>query len=470
MDASGNTLTYTYDGDGKLQSVGNPTLGQSLVFTYTNNLLTTVGDQAGRTVTFEYTDGEMTTFRDAEGYASVYGYDDAHRLTTVTTPRGYTITTNIYDDLGRVESQTDALGNTTTFYFGGYRNVEARPDGGRVVYYVDSRGLTTDREDVLGNRMTMTYDGQHRLRTATDREGSTITFEYHPASGEYAAVTNGEGHTTRYTYTSQQQTCTNPLNADTVTFTSYYVEQVDYPDGNSESYTYDADGNMETRTDQAGETWTYEYNERGQLIRLTNPAGGVTEYAYNLDGTQASSTDSDMGVTTYGHDSYLRQDQVTQPGGHTTITTYNLNDRATMITDARNNVTTYQYDPNGNLQVSTDALGNQTSYVFNAVDLVTQTTDRRGNISTQTYDEMNRLETSTDPNGSTVTSEYDPRGWLNQTTDPAENIWQTGRSQEGVVVSRTTPQGIRHHLRPRFARQHDHDQRSARPHHHLRPR
>ncbi len=442
IDASGNTLTYTYDGDGRLQSVGNPTLGQTLMFTYTDDLLTAVGDQAGRAVTFEYTDGELTTFRDAEGHASAYGYDDAHRLTTVTTPKGHTITTNVYDDLGRVVTQADALGHTTTFYFGGHRNMEVRPDGGRVVYYVDGQGLTTGREDVLGNRMTMSYDGQYHLRATTDREGSVTTFDYHPASGEFAAVTNSEGYTTQYAYTAQQHACTNPLNSDSVTFTSYYVERVDHPDGSSESYTYNDDGNMETRTDQAGETWTYEYNGRGQIIRFINPAGGATEYSYNPDGTQASSTDSDLGITTYGYDAYLRQDRITQPGDHSTITTYNLNDRATAITDARNNVTGYQYDPNGNLQVSTDALGNQTSYVLNAMDLVAQTTDRRGNVSTQTYDEMNRLETSTDPNGNTVTSEYDPRGWLNQTTDPAGNAWQTGRSQEGVVVSKTTPQGF----------------------------
>ncbi len=442
IDANGNTLTYTYDGDGKLQSIGNATLDQTLVFTYTNDLLTSVGDQTGRTVTFEYTDDELTAFRDAEGYASHYGYDDAHRLTTVTTPRGHTVTTNIYDALGRVITQTDALNNTTTFYFSGHRNMEVHPDGGRVVYYVDNRGLTTAREDFLGNRMTMDYDGQYHLRTATDREGSVITFDYHPASGEYAAVTNSEGHTTHYTYTSQQHTCTNLLNSDTVTFTSYYVERADYPDGSSESYTYDAHGNMETRTDQAGETWTYEYNDRGQVVRLTNPANGVTEYVYNPDGTLASSTDSDLGVTTHGYDAYLRQNQVTHPDGNATHTAYNLNDRVTVLTDERNNNTTYQYDPNGNLQYVFDAYGKQTAYAFNAMDLVWQTTDRRGNTSTETYDEMNRLESITDPNGNTITNVYDPRDWLNQTTDPAGKVWQTDHTEEGVVVSRTTPQGF----------------------------
>ena len=442
IDGNGNTLTYTYDGESKLQSVGAPTLGQTLTLVYSGTLLTSVSDQAGRAVTFEYTDDELTTFHDAEGYASHYGYDDAHRLTTVTTPRGHTVTANIYDTLGRVITQTDALSNTTTFYFGGHRNMEVHPDGGRVVYYVDNRGLTTAREDFLGNCMTMDYDGQYHLRTATDREGSVITFDYHPASGEYAAVTNSEGHTTHYTYTSQQHTCTNPLNSDTVTFTSYYVEQVDYPDGSSESYTYYDDGNMETRTDQAGKTWTYEYNDRGQVRKLINPLNGVTEYTYNPDGTLASSTDSDLGVTTHGYDPYLRQNQVTHPDGNATYTAYNLNDRVTVLTDERNNTTTYQYDPNGNLQYVYNAYGEQTAYAFNAMDLVWQTTDRRGNTSTETYDEMNRVETITDPNGNTTTNEHDPRDWLNQTTDPAGKVWQTGHTEEGVVVSRTTPQGF----------------------------
>jgi YD repeat-containing protein len=95
LDANGNTLTYTYDGEGKLLSVGAPTLGQTLTLVYSGTLLTSVSDQAGRTVAFEYTDDELTTFRDAEGHATHYSYDAAHRLASVTRPRGNTVVTNV---------------------------------------------------------------------------------------------------------------------------------------------------------------------------------------------------------------------------------------------------------------------------------------------------------------------------------------------------------------------------------------
>jgi RHS repeat-associated protein len=448
-DANGNTLTYTYDGAGRLLSVASPTLGQSLAFTYTGDLLTAVADPAGRAVAFEYTGNELTTFRDAEGHAYTYAYDSAHRLVSVTRPRGNTVVTNVYDDLGRVQTQTDALGHTTTFYFSGFRNAEMYADGGRMAHYFNAQGQTIGNADGLGQRTRMTYDGLGRLRTLTDRLGDTVTYTYDPASGQIAAMTNPAGKSFTNTYAALTYTCANPLDGASVALTTYNLSRVDYADGSYETLAYDSRGNLSSHTDLAGQTWQYQHNARGQQTIVANPstalragpAGGQTTYTYHANGALASSADSDTGVTTYGYDGYLRRNRVTYPGGSFIQTTYDRTNRVTSLTDERGQTTTYEYDANGNLVKTTDPLGQETTYVCNLMDQVTQETNRRGQTTLYTYDTMNRLASVTDPNGHTTQYRYDSHGWLTQVIDPAGHTLRNEYNAEGLHTAAITPLG-----------------------------
>ncbi|MBN1315214.1 MAG: hypothetical protein JXA42_07095, partial [Anaerolineales bacterium] len=438
-DANGNTLTYNYDGDGRLLSVGSSTLEQSLVFTYTGDLLTGIGDQSGRSITLEYTGNELTLFRDAEGNAYTYTYDSSHRLTTVTRPLGNTVVTNKYDELGRVLTQTDALSNTTTFIFSGYRNVESYAEGNRMTHYFDAQGRTTGNQDKLGNRTHQSYDGQSRLITLTDRLGDTISYTYDPLSGQITGVTNPDGGAVSYSYTPQNYACANPLNGENVVMTAYNLTRIEYADGSSESLAYDPYGNLASHVDLAGETWEYQHNARGQQTLVVNPAGGQTTYTYNSDGTQASSLDSDTGIITYGYDAFKRRDRVTHPDGSFIQTSYDQNDKITSLTDERDQTTTYEYDANGNLVRTIDPLGAETTYVYNQMDQVTQETNRRGKTTFYTYDERGRLASVIDPNESITQYEYDSYGWLTGVTDPDGHMLENEYNAEGQKTATTTP-------------------------------
>ena len=440
-DANGNTLTYTYDGEDKLQSVGAPTLGLTLTFAYSGTLLTSVSDQAGRAVTFEYSGNDLTAFHDAEGNVTRYHYDTDHRLLSVTRPLSNTVVANDYDDLGRLITQTDALGNAITFYFSGYRNMEVYADGGRMAHYFNAQGRAIGNEDGQGNRVQMTYDGLGHLRTATDRLGDTTTYTYDPVSGQIATMTNPAGDTITHTYTSISYTCANPLNSDSVTLTAYNPARIDYADGSYETLAYDARGNLASHTDLQGYTTQYEHNARGQQTLITNPAGGQTTYTYNPDGTLASSTDSDTGVTTYTYDAYLRQNRITHPDGAFVQTTFDLNNRITSLTDERGQTTTYEYNANGNPIKVTDPLGGETTYAYNAMDQVTAVTNRLGKTTYYTYDERGRQASTTDPNGNTTQTQYDFHGWLTQITDPEGYSLQNQHNAEGLTTATTTPLG-----------------------------
>ncbi|MBC7248827.1 MAG: hypothetical protein H5T62_00955 [Anaerolineae bacterium] len=439
QDTNGNTVIYTYDGGGKLQTIAN-SLGLTLTLTYSGSLITSVSDQAGRSVSFGYTDADLATYQDAEGHTWRYAYDTAHRMVSVTHPLSNVVVTNVYDAFGRVVTQTDALGNVSRFFFSDFRNMEENPDGSRQVHYFDAQARATGREDTLGNRVQMSYDGQYHLRTLTDRMGDTTSFTYDPASGWLATVTNNEGNTITYTYAAQVQTFTNPISpTETVTCTFYNLIRVDYPDGTNEQFAYDTQGNLTTYTDQAGQVWSYQYNARGQVTRVTNPTGGTMDYTYNSDGTLATSTDSDVGITTYGYDAYKRLNRITHPDSTFVQIAYDLNDRVTAITDERSKTYSFEYDDNGSLIRATDPSGEEMQYAYDLMDRMTGRTDRRGKTTQFAYDEMGRLSSVTDPNGNSYQLDYNSRGWLTQITDPAGKIWQLVYDDEGVLTSATTP-------------------------------
>ncbi|MGC9399935.1 MAG: RHS repeat-associated core domain-containing protein [Anaerolineae bacterium] len=441
QDANGNALTFAYDVSGNLQTVATGT-GMTFTLSYSGGLLTNVADQAGRVVTYTYnTDDELTSFRDAEDNEWQYTYDSAHRLISVTRPKGNTVVTNVYDDWGRVITQTDALSNTTVLYFSRFRNALQNPEGHQTVYYLDGEGRMVGRQDAAGNRFTLDYNGVGQQVSITDRLGDTTSFTYHPQSGQVASITNALSETLGYRYTPQIQTFSDPLSAtDSVTFTFYNLTGIDYPDGTDEAFDYDGAGNLRTYTDQADYDWTYMHNARGQVTSVTNPAGGTMTYAYNADATLASSTDSDTGVTTYGYDAFMRPITTTHPDGTVVQMAYDANDRAVAFTDEKGHTYAYEYDANGNLVKVTDPTGHATHYAYDLMDRLTATTDRRGRTRQFAYDATGQVISITEPSGLQMGFGYDARDWLNETTVGGQT-WQTLRDDEQIVTGSTTPLG-----------------------------
>jgi len=68
------------------------------------------------------------------------------------------------------------------------------------------------------------------------------------------------------------------------------------------SYTYDVNGNMQTRTNkQTSEITTYFYDAENRLVRIELPSGIVNAFAYDMNGLRAVKKDS-RGTTLYVYD------------------------------------------------------------------------------------------------------------------------------------------------------------------------
>jgi len=476
-DRNGNALTYEGPAAGLPVRIYDE-FGRELRFTYQNFLwqkdgtnyintyLTRVEDQNTRSWVFTYGWDEneiipwgldnayiLQSLTDPMENVTTFTYGGRKRMVSKTLPGLNVPYTNMYYPdygVGVVQAQVDAYGNTTQvqldqcdpFTLAESQFTVTYADGSQRVFVHDHNARVvksiTDPTGKIAQFQSPAV--QDQIGGVTDRMGDTASITYHTETGKIVSFKNTDGKTITYTYTAKEQTFTNPLNDEQVSFTFYDLTRIDYPDGTHVEFTYDGKGNVLTYKDQAGKTWTYEYNNRGQVAKITNPNGGTVEYTYNNDATLASSKDSDTGTTTYGYDTYKRLNRITHPNPTFIQIAYNLNDQITSITDENNHTYTFQYDANGNLTRVTDPMNQTNQFGYDLMDRVNQLTNRLGKQWSRTYDNMERLASITDPNGVQSSFGYNTRGWMERVTLGGQN-WQIGYDDEGVPTSSTTPLG-----------------------------
>jgi len=69
------------------------------------------------------------------------------------------------------------------------------------------------------------------------------------------------------------------------------------------------------QTNALGETWTYAYDARSNLTRITSPGNKVTAFAYDAKGQVTSVTDSKGNSTTYAYDGFGNRLTITDAAG-----------------------------------------------------------------------------------------------------------------------------------------------------------
>jgi YD repeat-containing protein len=216
---------------------------------------------------------------------------------------------------------------------------------------------------------------------------------------------------------------------------------------------YDANGNVASRTDFNGHRTDYSYDLSRNLE--TSRTEGLTASGANTSATRT--------ITTLWHSTLRLPVQITNGNQQTTysynpqgdVTDKTVTDTATQATRTWTttytygavlgvlvqkvedgprtdvaDVTTYAYYPadascigghfgcRGQLQQVTDALGHRTTINrYNVHGQVEELTDANGLVTTLTYDQRQRL-TSLDAGGQTTTYTYDPAGQLTRVTRP----------------------------------------------------
>lgn len=191
----------------------------------------------------------------------------------------------------------------------------------------------------------------------------------------------------------------------------YRLTQAAYPGPQTDTYTYDAVGNRQTKN-----ATTYTYDDADRMLS----AGGVA-YGYDNNGNQTS-----RGSDTFGYD---HENRLTQAviGGVTSSSTYN-GDGLRISHTVNGTMTSYTWDVNRRVPEilqdgtntyvyglgrisSTDANGSQTYFLSDALGSTTNLADGTGNVQ--------------------ASYSYDVFGAVRSQTGTSSNYWQfTGEQRD----------------------------------------
>jgi len=256
-DAQGNTVGRTYNTKGNLNSMtasgrgGNPDEEPLLALDYNGQ----GSDQRACSSPNNDDNGPDGTLRcsktgneveDENDNETSYDYIDANgpqkgNLTVVDPPGDHGRTTFTWDDLSRLHSKTDAMGNTATYEY-----------------------------DNLDRVTEVTY--------SREGEGDLVTTYTPDGNGNIVQRVDGQG-TTDYTYSARNQLLNEAL-----------------PGGTNHAYTYDDVGNLDSFTD-AGAQVNYTYNNVNLLSSVVEPTNSsepasarTTTFTYNAHNSRVLTT------------------------------------------------------------------------------------------------------------------------------------------------------------------------------------
>jgi RHS repeat-associated protein len=228
-------------------------------------------------------------------------------------------------------------------------------------------------------------------------------------------------------------------------------------------YAYDANGNLESRTDGDGHATKYTYGPENEQTGNERANGRLTETGYDGDGLITSQTHSSGRTTEYARNVLGEVTTVTDPLGRKTSKEYDAARNLTSVTDPAERTTTYRYDPANrliektysdgttpNVEYEYDADGNKlkmidgtgtSNYHYDELDRLSEATDGHGDSASYEYDLANDQTKTTYPSGESVERKFDEDGRLSGVKDWLSNETSFAYDPDSNLTSTTFPEG-----------------------------
>ncbi|MFI1291034.1 LamG-like jellyroll fold domain-containing protein [Streptomyces sp. NPDC020792] len=423
--------------------------------------------------------GLPVSMTDPAGNTTDYGYDEAAQQTTVTEPvvnaetGGGTpaavrpVSMTGYNTFGEVTETSDPLGNVTVTAY----DAEGQETSTRLPDYTppgsttpitaaawneyNKLGQVKAEVDPLGNRTTYTYTQLGDVASVTEPGGGKSTFTY-DTNGDLLAATrpNGARQESTWDYLGRELTSTDIVRQPTqrayTAINEYNAPGGDLsravsPAGVSESYKYNALGEVTEVTDSAGSVSKFTYTMDGEVLTATDPDGTSTKNTYDGYGQLTATSDLDktgavLRTSRAGYDRAGNPVSVTDYRGHTTNLTVDATGLVTKavqpVSATESITTTFGYDAAGNRTRFTDGRGNPFVTTYNTWGLpesaVEPSTPEHPELTDRTfttvYDAGGRVKEQRSPGGVAITNEYDAKSRLTR---------QTGKGAETETVDHT---------------------------------
>ncbi|MBY8340218.1 RHS domain-containing protein [Streptomyces sp. KC 17012] len=452
INSSGLPLRFAYDHRLRIRS-WTDTNHRSYAYTYDDrDRCIAEGGEAGHfNVTLDY-DGtdpawpgcRVTSLTTAEGATSRFVINDNSQVIAEFDALGNGLRTS-YDEHHHVVSLVNSLGHVTQFE----NNTAGQPvrivrsDGHVIQAEYNDLYLLEKLVSADGMTQRHAHDERGNRISETDRVGSTTEFAY-DEQGRLTAVKDPLGHVTqvRCDPAGLPIEIIDPLGGITRYERDRFGRPIAITDalGALTRFEWTVEGRLTRRTAPDGTTESWTYDGEGNCINHTDPLGSVTSYEYTHFDLLSARTTSDGVRYEFAHDAALRLTQVSAPLGLLWTYRYDAAGRLISETDFDDRTVVYGHDAAGRLTSRTNAQGHTVRYERNELGQVT-TKDVVGQVTTYTYDPAGRLTQAEGPDA-TLTLHRDQYGRLSQEIVNGRALTYEYDAL-GRRTARVTPSGVR---------------------------
>jgi YD repeat-containing protein len=386
--ADGAMVHFTYDALDRLTTLTDE-LSRTTSFGYdANGNLTSLTDPSSETWSFAYDELDRPTGAlDPQGNQALVAYDERGRIAELTNGAGET-TSFAYDARGRPISITDGLGEAWAIGsdLEGILSSLQDPGLASVTYASDSRGRITKATTPLGRSTGFTWDAHGHLTRITAPSGKATSFGFDKLGLHKSATLPGPAGTASVARDG----------------TGLPVE-VTYPGGRSWQYAYGAQGLLEARIDPLGRATTATHDERNRVDEITFPAGlgsatlgwsaaGELEQVDFSDGTSLHFDYDANGRIVDADGALLEWDSAGRISRSNGIDIgRDAAGRVESVTLAPGKVVSYTYDGRGLVATVSDWVGGTTAFEYDQAARLVSIARPNGIVTRYTYDADSRL-------------------------------------------------------------------------------
>ena len=422
--------TYTYEPCGALKreeveatdcAPQTREYGYDDYFRFVESTTNTLNQSA--TTTYDYITGRKLSETGIDGLTTTYEYDLLGHVKKQTSPNGEEVQSSVTWDKEhgatyKIQTKSNAKSGVSTIYYNRWGQELFREEPG-------FQGLP------LTATKTYTLNGQLATEEALHAANETpivSTYKYDDFGRMTTKTVSDDTETlaTRYVYNQLTSTITLPdqqIRETVADASGAVISRTD--NGGGITYKYNA-ANQPTEITAAGGTTRIEYDVKGNQTKLIDPNAGTISYTYRADGQMETQTNARNQVTTMTYDEGGRPKTKRVVADHTYLTTYTyvpsgngvgqLQSEELKTDGSITNAITYTYNQN-HLLVSKSE-----TYVGLANPLVT----------TYEYDTFWRPLKTTTPSGVVTENVYNEYGDITVVKANDNTIW------EQTALSRNT--------------------------------
>ena len=324
-------------------------------------------DKEGRLVKTVYGEGVAKNYSYADnawmpsrveeaGYSTEWKYDSSGRPTEASRDR--VIYAFTWDSLCRMTSCVDPEGAKTTYsYVAGLRTPSevavATPSGGNPMaekFEYDPCGRLAKRTLLDGSYREWTYSGGNITRTSENGQANTLVKTAYDAGNRKTLEVRPDGKWT-FAYNAKGQ-----------------LARMTGPDGKATLYEYDSSGLLVKKENPDG-TWdAYVYDDAGRIVRTKNSKQEWQGTSYDLTGGVSAKFDSKGfgSETTRDSTGRIVEEKSTTPDGVVKITRYGYDSmgRKASVTYPDGHTMSYVYEDGMSMAVGTVTDGTMTWFRF----------------------------------------------------------------------------------------------------------